>query len=84
VVRTRTGFRTVTFDRGVQSVSGQQLTVKEGTKYATYKAITLTIPTNALVRDDGQRASLGNVKSGQRVIVVQAPMRTLVIARTPR
>src|SRR4051812_49116255 len=41
------GFQTVTFDRGtVESVSGDQLTIKEGTPKATYKTITLTIPSS--------------------------------------
>jgi hypothetical protein len=84
VVATRMGFRTITFDRGsVQSVGGRQLTLKEGTKRATYKTVTLTIPAAARVRDDRHLASLSDVKKGQRALVIQAPMRTLVIARTP-
>ncbi len=83
VVRTRTGFATVTFDRGtVQSVSGQQLTLTEGTSGAAYKTVTLNIPATARVRDNRQWASLSALKPGQRVIVVQAPKRTFVIART--
>lgn len=83
VVATKGGFVTVTFDRGiVQSVNGQQLTIKEGTKKATYKTITLTIPSNARVRDNRHKATLANVKPGQRVLVVQGPKRTLVVARS--
>ena len=60
VVATKTGFATATFDRGfVQSVSGRQLTIREGTKKRTYKTVTLTIPTTARVRDNGRAASLG-------------------------
>src|SRR6476620_6254804 len=45
------GFKTVTLDRGtVDSVSGDQLTIKEGTPKATYKTVTLTIPSDAKVR----------------------------------
>jgi hypothetical protein len=85
VVATRKGFRTVTFDRGsIQSVSGRQLTLVDGTKRATYKTVTLTIPTTARVRDNGRASALGHLKPGQRAIVVQAPARTLVIAHTPR
>jgi hypothetical protein len=85
VVHTRQGFVTVTYDRGtVDSVNGQQLTITEGTAKASYQTVTLTIPTTARVRDDRQKASLSAVKAGQRVIVVQAPKRTLVSARTPR
>lgn len=82
VVRTNGGFATVTLDRGfAQSVSGQQLTLKEGTKDATYKTITLTIPTNAVVRDNRRQATLGDIKPGQHVVVLEGPNRTAVIAR---
>lgn len=84
VVPTKAGFRTVTFDRGVvDSVSGQQLKLTEGTPKAAYRTVTLTIPANARVRDDHQRATLSAVKPGQRVLVLVAPKRTIVIARTP-
>ncbi len=85
VIATKQGFATVTFDRGkVASVSGQQLTITEGTKRATYKTVTLTIPSSARVRDNHQKASLSDLQAGQRVIVIQAPQRTLVIAHTPK
>jgi hypothetical protein len=85
VVHTKTGFATVTFQRGkVDSVSGQQLTLTEGTRKAAYKTVTVTIPANAVVRDDRHKAALSDVKAGQRVLVLQAPQRTYVIARTPR
>lgn len=84
VIHTKAGFRTVTFDRGVvDSVSGQQLKITEGTPKAVYKTVTLTVPANARVRDDHQRTSLSAVKPGQRVLVLVAPKRTIVIARTP-
>jgi hypothetical protein len=83
VVATKTGFATVTIDRGfVQSVSGQQLAIREGTKKATYKTVTLTIPSNAKVRDNRQASALSALTAGQRVAVVQAPQRTWVIARS--
>lgn len=85
VVHTRSGFVTVTFDRGtVDTVNGRQLTIAEGTARATYKTVTLTIPASARVRDDRQPATLAQVKPGQRVIVVAAPKRMIVIARSPR
>ncbi|MGH2870507.1 MAG: hypothetical protein ACRDNK_23425 [Solirubrobacteraceae bacterium] len=85
VVATKHGFVTVTVDRGhVASVSGRQVTLIEGTRKQTYKTITLTIPSTAKVRDDRHAASLSALRSGQRVIVITAPHRTLVIARTPR
>ena len=85
VVATKSGFATVTFNRGfVQSVNGQQLTIREGTKKATYKTVTLTIPAGAKVRDDGQTASLSQLSQGQRVGVLQGPRQTWVTARTPK
>jgi hypothetical protein len=85
VVATKSGFANVTFNRGfVQSVSGRQLTIREGTRKATYKTMTLTIPAGARVRDNGKPASLSQLSAGQRVGVVQAPKRTLVIARDAR
>lgn len=85
VVHTRAGFVTVTFDRGVvKSVSGQQLTLTEGTRKATYKTVTLTIPADARIRDNRRKATLSDVKPGQRAVVVQWPQRTVVVARDPR
>lgn len=85
VVHTKAGFVTVTLDRGVvQSVSGQQLTLAEGTKKATYKTLTLSIPASARVRVNRQKATLADVKPGQRVVVLQGLKRTQVIARTPK
>ena len=83
IVATKSGFATVTVDRGfVQSVSGRQLTIREGTKNATYKNVTLTIPSNAKVRDNRQSSTLSALTAGQRVAVVQATQRTWVIARS--
>lgn len=82
VVPTRKGFVTVAFDRGfVQSVSGDTLTLREGTKKATYKTVTVTIPSSALVRNNGTRSSLSSLKPGEHVGVFQGPVRTLVVAR---
>ncbi len=85
VVATRTGFVTVTFDRGtVQSVSGNQLVLRDGTKTATYRTVTLTVPATAHVRDNGAKAALTDIKSGQRALVIQAPQHTWVIARSAK
>ena len=82
VVHTKSGWVTVTFERGVvKSVSGNQLTITERTKNAVYKDVTLTIPSNAKVRDNRQNATLGQLKSGQHVLVISGPSRTLVSAR---
>jgi hypothetical protein len=86
VVPTKDGkFANVTLDRGiVQSVQGDQLTLKEGTRKATYKTVTLTIPGDAVVRDNKRRAKLSDVKSGQRAVVFRGPKRTAVIAHDAR
>ncbi len=85
LIATKKGLVSVTFDRGiVRSVSGRQLTLTEGAKTASPKTVVLTIPDSARVRDNGHKATLADVTPGQRVIVVQAPKRTFVVARTPR
>jgi hypothetical protein len=85
VVATKGGFATVTLHRGfVQAVKGRQLTIREGTKKATYKTVTLAIPAGAKVRDNGNSASLSQLTAGQRVGVLQGPKRTVVVARTPK
>jgi hypothetical protein len=78
------GFDTVTLDIGtVQSVAGDQLTITEGTKTATYKTVTLTIPSGATIDRDQSTASLSDLKSGDRVSVVQRAGKTNVEAFDP-
>lgn len=85
IVATKQGFVTISVDRGrVDSVNAQQLTIAEGTRKAIYKTVTLTIPSGARVRDNGKRSALASLTRGQRVTVIHAPNRTLVIARTPK
>ncbi len=85
VLHTRQGFANLSFERGrVDTVNGRQLTITEGTRRASYKTVTLTIPAGAIVRDQRQPATLASVKPGQRVLIVTAPRRTFVIAHTPR
>lgn len=82
VVATKSGFKTVTVDRGfLDSVSGHTLTLREGTRKATYKTVTLTVPDSARVRNRGQKASLSSLRAGEHVLVVQGPMRAFVLAR---
>jgi hypothetical protein len=76
-----TGFITATEDNGsVVSVSGDQLTVKEGTKSVTYKTVTLTIPGGATVRRNGSTAKLSDLKAGDHVHVTQSSDGTTVFA----
>jgi hypothetical protein len=75
------GFDTVTMDRGMfSSLSGEQLTITEGTKSATYKTVTLTIPSDATVYRNGEKAALADIKAGDTVTVVQSPSGTMVKA----
>lgn len=75
------GFDTITMDRGAfQSVSGDQLTIKEGTKTATYKTPTLTIPSDATIRRNGAAAKLSDLQSGDEVLVIKGPQGTTVLA----
>jgi hypothetical protein len=75
------GFDTVTMDRGsFTSLSGDQLTITEGTKSATYKTVTLTIPSSATVRRNGEKAELSDLKAGDEVTVMQSPNGTFVAA----
>jgi hypothetical protein len=84
VVDTKDGFQTITFERGtVDSVSGDQLTITEGSPKAGQRQETITVPSTAHVRDNGKTASMSSVSDGQHVIVLTLPDRTVVLARTP-
>src|SRR3954451_16061115 len=82
VVPTRGGeFKTVTLDRGlVESVASDSLTVKEGTRKATYKTVTLSIPSDAKIRRNHDDAQLSDLQAGDYVTVVQAAGKTFVKA----
>src|SRR5947199_9551079 len=65
-----TAFITSTEDSGsVVSVSGDQLTIKEGTAKVTYKTVTLTIPSGATIKRNGSTAQLSALKAGDHVHV---------------
>jgi len=75
------GFETVTLDSGtVKSVSGDQLTITEGTKSATYKDATVTIPSGAKVMRNFVAAQLSDLQAGDRVHVSASPEQTSVFA----
>ena len=83
VIATRTGLKTVSFDRGrIQRVNGQQLTITEGIRQGSSRTVTVTVPANARIRDNRQVATMSELKDGQRVLVISAPKRTFVMART--
>ena len=64
-------------------VVGDQLTIKEGTPTATYKTLTLTIPSDATIRRNGSDTQLSDLQPGDFVTVVQAAGKTLVRAFAP-
>jgi hypothetical protein len=79
--KARDGFITVTTDSGtVKSLSGDQLTITEGTKDLTYKDVTLTIPNDATVYRNGAKADLGDLKDGDHVHVAKSSEGTFVDA----
>jgi hypothetical protein len=82
--KAHTGFITVTEDHGtVQSVSGNQLTIKEAADGVTYRTLTLTIPSGATVMRDFQSSALSALKAGDRVSVAQSSEGTTVFAIDP-
>src|SRR6185437_14209654 len=67
-----TDFITVTSDSGtVQSVDSGAgtITIVEGTASATYKTVTLSVPSSATIVRNGKAASLGEIKAKDRVSV---------------
>jgi hypothetical protein len=75
------GFETITQDSGkVQSVSGSQVTITEGTEQATYKTVTLDIPSDARVIRNGKAADPSDLQQGDQVHVSQSPQNSFVFA----
>lgn len=76
-----TAFITATEDNGtVDSVSGDQLAVKEAVGSVTYKTVALTIPSGATVIRNGATATLADLKTGDHVHVSQSSDGTVVFA----
>jgi hypothetical protein len=78
-----TSFITLTTDRGtVKSVdsAGATITIAEGTKSATYKTLTLNVPSGAKVIRDGKTASLAEIKAEDKVSVSSSSEGTTVFA----
>jgi len=78
-----TSFITLTSDRGtVKSVdsAGATLTIEEGTKSATYKTLTLSVPSGTKVMRDGKAASLAEIKAEDHVSVSSSSEGTTVFA----
>ena len=76
-----TAFITRTEDSGtVQSVSGSDVTIKEGTATVTYKTTTIAIPDGATIRRNGKTAALSDLKAGDHVHIEQSSDGTNVFA----
>jgi hypothetical protein len=68
-----TAFITRTEDSGVVvSVSGSDVTIKEGTDKVTYKSVTISVPSGATVVRNGKTAALADLKAGDRVHIEQS------------
>jgi hypothetical protein len=68
--RTGDGFDTVTQDAGiVKAVSGDRLTITEGTDKATYATPTLTVVATATVERNFKNAKLADIQVGDHVDV---------------
>jgi hypothetical protein len=78
-------FATVTEERGTfVSSSGTSLTLQEGTVKAPYKTVTVPLGSDPVVRLARQPSSLSSLTAGERLVIVQGPRRTTVIARPAR
>jgi hypothetical protein len=78
-----TSFITLTSDRGtVQSADSGAgtITIVEGTQSATYKTLTLSVPSGAKVMRNGAGASLGDIKAKDEVSVESSSEGTTVFA----
>ncbi len=76
-----TAYITQTVDEGlVKSVSGDELTITEGTKAVPYKDVTVTIPSGATIMRNGKTAQLSDLKADDHVHVVSSSDGTVVFA----
>ena len=76
-----TAFITRTEDSGtVQSVSGSDVTIKEGTDTVAYKTVTISVPSGATVIRNGKTATTADLQAGDRVHIEQSSDGALVLA----
>jgi hypothetical protein len=77
-------FKTITIDRGtITGVDGSTIHLREGTRDAVYKTVDITLGSGDLVVINGHKASVGDLKAGDRARITQRPKRTLVFALQP-
>jgi hypothetical protein len=79
------GFDTLTIDSGkLTTIAGDNLTVAEGTRSASYANPTITVPDGSTVFLDGRHSSLGALATTDRVTIVQdSDGTTTVFAQSP-
>lgn len=76
-----TAFITETEDNGVvKSVSGNDVTITEGTDKVTYKDVTVTIGSGATITRNGKTAAVGDLKAGDNIAVSSSSDGTNVFA----
>ena len=74
----------MTRDQGtVTAISGNDVTLHEGTKTVTYKDVTVTVADGATVTRDDATASLSDIKVGDRVSISSSSDGTVVRATDP-
>jgi GTPase involved in cell partitioning and DNA repair len=79
-----TAFVTVTRDQGtVTAISGNDITLHEGTNTVTYKDVTVTVPDGATVTRNDATAALSDTKVGDRVSISSSSDGTVVRAADP-
>jgi hypothetical protein len=77
-------FKTIAIDRGtITGVDGSMIHLREGTRDAVYKTVDITLGSGDLVVINGHKASVGDLKAGDRARITQRPKRTLVFALQP-
>jgi hypothetical protein len=76
-----TAFITETIDNGkLKSVSGRDITITEAIGSVTYKDVTITLPADAKIVRNGKTATIGALKTGDRIGVSQSSDGTFVHA----
>jgi hypothetical protein len=76
-----TAYITETEDSGtVKSVSGNEVTITEGTTAVPYKTVTVTIADGATIERNGKTATLADLKAGDEIHVSVSSDGTRVMA----
>jgi hypothetical protein len=77
------GFETITTDGGtLKTVSGDSLTITEGTKAATYATPTISVPSTVKVTLDGKPSTLAALAAGDQVRISQSSTGTASVFAT--